>query len=243
MPNNPLYDGIIAPQGGLYRPGPPVMLPPQGLGALPQMDKVDTSSPLQYGMLQDQFGLNSAPSQAPHFGTIPGPNGYTVADKDQSQLAPGQAGNLFAYGGSAPSAPAPGIAAIGAALSNGGSGSGAWGPSFDIGINPDLAWQSSGSPPAPGGDTWLGLRSPTENIYGVSPNAGAVTGSRGLKALPAASQPVYRSKPITYGTGASNNSNDYKGMNTPLGALSNSVSYGTQLPDSVVNSSRWSTGY
>ena len=94
---NDIYSGIIAPQGGAYTPGPPVMLPPQ--------------QPLAERNAQLAQALATQPS-------LPSATGSFAENKDQSQLAASPPGNLFAYG-SGMASTSPGASAIGNALIQG----------------------------------------------------------------------------------------------------------------------------
>ena len=106
---NALYSGILMPQGGAFKPGPPVMLPPQA-------PALRTQTPPQQLLAQalagaDPVGDGLAPwaqldDQVMASQAIPSANGTMVANKDQSQLAPSPAGNMFAYGAASPTAPA-----------------------------------------------------------------------------------------------------------------------------------------
>lgn len=243
MANNSLYDGIIAPQGGLYQPGPPVMLPSSGgLAALGGgMDKVDTSSPLQYGMLQDQFGLTDSGGAGPFSGGKSNANTIDAANPlDVDRL--GLTNDPFRKQTSA-------TQAIGDALISNGSSGPTWGPSWDVGINSDLQWQAaSPSGPSPTGDSWFGMRSPEENINGVSPRPGMMTGTRstsmpvrGLAAVqPQVQQAAPQPRPITYsaipvsaGNFAQGSPNQSFEKQTGMGSVTNQQA----------SSSRWNTGY
>ncbi len=173
MPNNSLYDGIIAPQGGMYKPGPPVMLPSSGNFS----DLVGNGGGLS--------ALPSAPPTAPHLGT------------QQSTIDAANPMNIDRLGltNDPFQTQTPATQAIAAALlsgSNGGAGSGAWGPSWDLGINPDLQWQATTQSPGStmGGDSWG--RSRINGQASMPNRPGMVTGPRpvgmGLAALPAPHQ-------------------------------------------------------
>lgn len=113
-----IYRGIIKPgAGGIYAPGPPVMLPPQGVAAITRA--LIASDPTGNAPSWDQFDDQvNDPSSAVRTadqirGIVPGANGTIVADKSQDQLQPSNPANAFAYG--APAASAPAAAAIAAA--------------------------------------------------------------------------------------------------------------------------------
>lgn len=126
---NDLYSGMIAPQGGLYQPGPPVMLPPVGmgggnsasaLGSALLADKVDGSNPLQYDMLADQFNVTDSNPFKPQLRDAGMPNTPYMAyvtGKDESRLpseTPAQkAINIVVRGG------APDALRLGQALTGG----------------------------------------------------------------------------------------------------------------------------
>lgn len=105
------YDGIISPRGGLYKPGPQVVMPgaPSELTTRNvQTVAVDpfTGSPIvsgdggnmpatraALGLSGNAYALASpgvrGGGTAPFGAPIPGPDGYTVADKSQERLPPG----------------------------------------------------------------------------------------------------------------------------------------------------------
>lgn len=61
---NELYTGIIAPQGGLYQPGPPVMMPPQGMG--------NNTQAMAQALMQSPFDAQNDPSMPVSGGFQPG---------------------------------------------------------------------------------------------------------------------------------------------------------------------------
>lgn len=128
MPSvNDIYSGILkpGPQGGIFEPGPPVMLPPQGMGsnqALAQalMNPVGPGPDAGAldGMLNDPIYGGGA---APYAGmpVVPHANGTIIANKDQTRLPTSPPGNLFAYDGGGIKSPAQTAIDI---VVNGGSG-------------------------------------------------------------------------------------------------------------------------
>lgn len=99
---NDIYSGLIAPQGGLYQPGPPVMLPPVNIPPVPQAGPVyaqyqPPGSP--YDAANDpSLPVSSAYRGGWGSGAFPtGAGNITVATvnpdgtmKDLSRLSPGQ---------------------------------------------------------------------------------------------------------------------------------------------------------
>jgi hypothetical protein len=99
MPNNSLYDGILMPQGGVYEPGPAVMLPPSAPAKQSAVVRaLIASDPNGPGLRDPQSGMAGGWGQMEDFASsgspsIPGPNGTIIA-KDQTRL-PGQVAAQF----------------------------------------------------------------------------------------------------------------------------------------------------
>lgn len=112
-----IYRGIIAPQGGVYTPGKPVMLPPVGMDRTTAIKQALLADPVGPGANWNQFDdqVSDYTSQSPGDVTkyYPSAAGTQVASKDQTRLSPGPAVPAFAYG--PPSPTAPSVAAIAAA--------------------------------------------------------------------------------------------------------------------------------
>lgn len=170
MPNaQDIYAGILkpGPQGGIYEPGPPVMLPPQGFGGFP-FGQSDTQSeqrqaiakallassggqglPSSMAQWPSNWVRDSYPQDMAYPQDMPGPSGYTVADKNQEQLQPSNPANAFAYGEGSPTA--PGQQAIAQAL----MGQDRWGwGQMGGGMN----WENMVPSGAGGNDPWSDAR-------------------------------------------------------------------------------------
>lgn len=191
---NDLYTGIIAPQGGLYQPGPPVMMPPQGMGnagntqAMAQALMQSTSSPFdvqndpsmpvsggfQPGTWADQQRL---PSSDPAYGSGQGVDpqlAYTMGTPGANQgtgplqgnEATKQIAKILIQGGAAPP-----------------------GPRSDP--RETMPWEPAVSQgPSPSGDPWQKLR-----ISAPTQQPGMMTTNRPPRGLGAIGNPAVYSQP------------------------------------------------
>lgn len=165
MPNNSLYDGILMPQGGVYEPGPAVMLPPSAPAKQSAVVRaLIASDPNGPGLRDPQSGMAGGWSQMQDFAdsgspAIPGPNGTMIA-KDQTRL-PGQVPAQFdpveAYSGVPRNSGQQAIATFAPRS----SAFSPWGPDWTSGVNaPGLLLNRSpvGAPRLTDTDPWADIR-------------------------------------------------------------------------------------
>jgi hypothetical protein len=241
MPNNSLYDGILMPQGGVYEPGPAVMLPPSAPAKQSAVVRaLIASDPNGPGLRDPQSGMGGGWSQMQDFAdsgspSIPGPNGTIIA-KDQTRL-PGQVAAQFdpveAYSGVPRN---PGQQAIEAFAPRSAAFS-PWGPDWTTGIGAVHQPMLLGSPGQfAGGDPWAADRFGDES---VAPRPGLVTGAAPSISPVAAALVAANARPITYGppVAAGNFA-----AGSPNASFEKDNGMGS-VTKSMAESSRWNTGY
>ena len=237
MANNSLYDGILMPQGGIYEPGPPVMIPSAPAKQSAVVRALIASDPNGPGLSDPQSGMQGGWSQLQDFAesgspSIPGPNGTTVA-KDQTRL-PGQVPAQFdpveAYSGVPRNAGERAIEAFAprsAAFSP-------WGPDWTSGINAVHVNGMASLLPV-NNDIPLNLSSyPPAVVRGVQARNAAIQGSPVAQALVSANErPITYSAPVEAGHFAQGSPNQSFEKQNGMGSVTNSMA----------SSSRWNTGY
>lgn len=161
-----IYSGILKPGGGLYAPGPPVMLPPQSAqqqlaaALMSEMSGADKSA--SWRTAQGRIADPSWAEGIPDIPDIPHASGTLTANKSAARL---DSPPLMAYGG------APGMGEAGTSLPEkaiaeilingpmhpptGGANRGR----HRMGGSAPLAWEDAQpSGPAPSGDPWGNMR-------------------------------------------------------------------------------------
>lgn len=236
MANNSLYDGIIAPQGGLYAPGPQVMIPSSPAKQSAVVRALIASDPIGPGPGDGTGwpGFNATIDDAPNqyavrsIDNVPSANGTMVA-KDQTRLpgqVPAQFDPIEAYSGVPRGAPSQQAIETFAPRSAAFTDWPGWmAPSRSLVGAPQLAavdpWANDrfGEPVAP----QPGLATGTPG--GVSPVAAALVAAN--------ERPITYSAPVAAGNFAQGSPNQAFEKQNGMGSVTNSMA----------SSSRWNTGY
>lgn len=186
---NDLYSGIIMPQGGIFKPGAPVVMP-SSVGSTPSGVSRVTPEGLNVRGVQtvavDGNGtpILSAPQKAAAItralvetAGIPHASGTVMSGKDESRLSP-SGGIVSAYGEMRQSPAEQAIASALINTANGGAWGGGWGASGLTGLDFSGAPNKITGAPTEG-DPWGALRFGED----VAPTPGLVTSVHPVDAL------------------------------------------------------------
>lgn len=191
-----IYSGILKPGGGIFEPGPPVMLPPQGTDKGAAITRALIASSMDDPGLGPSGGGGDAWGNFQGFrddtpydvrsmaqiGGNPGPTRVAQAPSTVDATDPLNIDHLGLTRDPFRPPASPAEQAITAALLSP-AGLVAAGPA----LGGDMQWSPAETAPAPSGDTWLGMREPGQTGALVA-RPGMVTGNRPIVGFAAPSR-------------------------------------------------------